>query len=363
MFFHPLNYRLFLTTNSNCYKFQLCKMQTYPTILLFFVSWPMHTAYARIDCDNVVTNNDEFTGYCDNKWKNLKSIIMPMQSQVGHAWVKYKANNHFNSESNAQQEMDDTPVPCVIAPDSQLYVVDHHHELSALDYSEFSDVLVTVDVICDLRSLASMDMFWEEMKNGDMTYLAIHPSNNSFELPVPIDPSELPRHFSFTKKNISLSDDPWRALASYARKSNSVDMKDSCDGNDSKLCGRCFYRGCVDGSQLSGPGFPFFEFRWAYFMLYGTYFDPSYWPSSTNRNEFMELFNSSTVALGSLDTYNIDDWLLAASYLGPLCRSDKTETYLVPDDIFSEETALPGYVPGHTKLDDDPECDAPTCKV
>ena len=30
---------------------------------------------ALIDCDDVVNDNTPFTGKCNNKWKNLKSLI------------------------------------------------------------------------------------------------------------------------------------------------------------------------------------------------------------------------------------------------------------------------------------------------
>ena len=46
---------------------------------------------ALIDCDDVLTEPSKaFIGLCNNKWKNLKPLIKPTQSQVGYAWIQRK---------------------------------------------------------------------------------------------------------------------------------------------------------------------------------------------------------------------------------------------------------------------------------
>jgi hypothetical protein len=103
----------------------------------------LHLYYidALIDCDDVISQNNEFTGKCNNKWKFLKPLIRPTQSEVGYAWIGYKLVNIFYSENNAQDEMDSSPLPAVIGPDSKFYIVDDHHTISALDYSGYDDTV------------------------------------------------------------------------------------------------------------------------------------------------------------------------------------------------------------------------------
>jgi hypothetical protein len=83
---------------------------------------------------------------------------------VGWAWALYKASKDFSTEADAQAAMDEGATPAVlgVAADGttpRIYVVDDHHTLSALDFSGFSDVTVTVEITCDVRDT----MGWAEM--------------------------------------------------------------------------------------------------------------------------------------------------------------------------------------------------------
>lgn len=196
----------------------------------------LHNVNGLIDCDNVLSNKNEvFTGLCNNKWSNLKPLVKPLQREVGFAWVQHKTED-FDSKSNTQSEMDDTIIPCVIGPDNFYYVVDHHHELSALDYSGYNDVTVTVNVICDKRTV-SMDDFWKQLEEKNLVYLGAHPNGNYNQLPEAILPSSLPSYFSFTPEDKVFRDDPWRALASFTRKVNNAYLDSSdCKSTNTKEC-------------------------------------------------------------------------------------------------------------------------------
>jgi hypothetical protein len=313
---------------------------------------------ALIDCDNVVHSEMDFMGQCNNKWSNLKKLTKPMQREVGYAWVQHKLDSFFDSSKNAQSEMDETIIPAVIGPDSFFYVVDHHHELAALDYSGYSSTVVTVQVLCDRRN-STLDEFWSDMTSLQYVYLAAHPDANTYEMPTPINPNQLPVSFSFTEDDKTLADDPWRALASFSRKVNAPDSVE-CE-KDSEYCMRCFYRGCGEGNASSGPGVPFFEYRWSYFMLYSSMYDTSYWPSTAEHDDFLTAYNTTFSNSQHFGSYHVEDWSYTASLAVALCRAEATGTYTLPQDIFEADQAstLPGYVMGYEPMEEDPDCDAP----
>jgi hypothetical protein len=330
---------------------------------LICVPFLFPSALALIDCDNVLSDEPagKFTGLCNNKWSNLQKLIKPTQAEVGYAWIQHKLED-YDSKSKAQDEMDQNPIPAVIGPDNMFYIVDHHHELCALDYSEYSDVSVTLNVSCDQRLLPTMNSFWETMKESRLVYLGAHPNGNPNALPLQITPEELPQDFTFTQETKSFRNDPWRALASYARKVNSYYLNSSdclIDGINTELCYRAYYRGCVDGHQPQGAGVAFYEFQWSYFLLDGTYFHPQYWPTSDQLTLFLEAFlKQEEVKMG---LYDLDEWSTIASLVIPLARSQIVSSYHPPDALFSSEE-LPGYVMGDVPiLNDDPACSSPSC--
>lgn len=256
--------------------------------------------------------------------------------------------------------MDSSPTPGVIGPDNYIYVVDDHHTLCALDYSGYSSTSVTVNIICDMRSLKSMDEFWSKMKSESLVYLAAHPNQEPNSLPVEIEPSQLPSIFSFTTTLKSFSDDPWRSMAGFSRKvTKAASPAPSCSSSDSKYCERCMYRGCVNGYMSTGPGVAYFEFRWAYFMNDATYFNTSLWPSTSAYSTFSKLYKSLPPSvMGKIDT---DQWFDTADEVISLCRGSGGATYPVPTNLYPGDGLLPGYFSGYEKLPDDPDCDSPSC--
>lgn len=321
-----------------------------------------------IDCDDVLKESSSFIGECNNKWSNLKSLVKPTQKQVGYAWIKYKLDKDFTSSSNAQAAIDDSVVPAVIAPDNKFYFVDDHHTLCALDYSGY-DSTVTLNVICDQRNLNNMSEFWSFMKEESLVYLGAHPNDMENELPVAIDTSALPTYFSFTSSNKAFSNDPWRSVAGYSRKVENVDGLDSCPSDGSKYCHRCFVRGCINGYQAEGAGIPYYEFRWAYYMLDASFYKTTlYWPSTSDWKAFYDTYNElQSSTKDSIDKVNPEKWLNLASLVIPLCRNDATATYYPPSSLYpTDDTAgkLPGYMIGiDVELQDDPNCDSPACST
>jgi hypothetical protein len=316
-----------------------------------------------IDCDNVLKDSpdDIFIGLCNNKWSNLKKLVKPTQSEIGYAWVQNKLSD-YDTKSNAQDELDKNPIPAVIGPDSFYYVVDHHHELSAFDYSGFSDVTVTLNVICDHRLLPTMDAFWNYMNNSHLVYLGAHPNGDVNALPIQITPNQLPQEFSFTKDQKVFGDDPWRSLASFARKVNShYSNASDCSKTKTDLCYRAYYRGCVDGTQSSGAGVAFYEFRWGYFFLDGSFHHTEYWSDSTQLAAFLDAFSKQEFT--KMGSFDLDDWLFIASLIVPLARSEVVEFYHPPVALFNSDSTLPGAVVGSEVqiLNDDPECNSPSC--
>ena len=300
-----------------------------------------------------------YDSYQPPNTQNLKALIKPTQSQLGYAWVQYKYEIFFQTKDDAQDQMDNGLVPVVIGPDNFFYIVDDHHSLSALDFSGELDVSVTLDVICDKRAVRSMSAFWTEMKNEHLVYLGSKPVSQPNSLPEQIEPSDLPSYFSFTQTDKSLSNDPWRAMVSFSRKVEKVPDAPACPSS-SDTCMRCMYRGCVDGTQSSGAGVPYFEFQWSYMMVDSTFYNISLWPSEDSRNSFYQAYSALSSQIPYIDT---NSWLDAASLIITLCRSSKISEYTVPTDIYSNQFSgmLPGFVLGYEQLEDDPDCDSPVC--
>eukprot|EP01039_Chlorochromonas_danica_P009206 gene9206-10166_t len=314
-----------------------------------------------IDCDDVLSDSTSFTGLCNNKWKKIKPHIRPTQPQVGYAWVARKIEDGFTSASNAQNTINEGPIPVILGPGSTLYIVDHHHTLCALDYSGYDSTSVTFNILCDMRTVSEED-FWNELENQNLAYLVGHPQTHGQALPVKVSYKDLPTYFSFTEKDTVLRDDPWRSLAGYSRKvKEAASPSPSCTGNDDKHCERCMYRGCVDGHQKSGGGVAYFEFRWAYFMQDATYHTTSLWPSDAQRATFLKHFE----ALPTSKVKNVDTsaWLKVANHVVSLCRSDGAGAYTLSTDLYPGTSKLPGFISGYVKLADDPVCAAPTCST
>lgn len=121
------------------------------------------------------------------------------------------------------------------------YIVDHHHELSALDLSGYTSTDVTINIVCDYTSL-SVDALWSKLASENFAYLLGRPSSPGKcsgswkQLPSRIPYCEfdwftrilmvhlacLPTAFVMTEDNQTLVDDPFRSLSSFVRKVTSA---------------------------------------------------------------------------------------------------------------------------------------------
>jgi hypothetical protein len=56
------------------------------------------------------------------------------------------------------------------------------------------------------------------VRQQELVYLGAHPKGQPNSLPVSLSPDSLPKSFSFTEDDKSMSDDPWRSMAAFSRK-------------------------------------------------------------------------------------------------------------------------------------------------
>eukprot|EP00912_Choanoflagellata_sp_UC4_P002474 UC4_evm3s1566 len=294
-------------------------------------------------CDNNITAGSK----CRQTWSNINPLMRCTQEAVGYAWVQYKVEKSFLTSEDAQDEMDDTPVPVVLGPDRNFYILDHHHTLAALDFSGF-DVQVSLYVVCDWSDVKSVSEFWDRMKTSNFAYL--YGASKADSLPTSISYDIIPKTLEYTAKGTTFKDDPWRAFGGFVRKiSNS-----SCPKSN-KYCMRGFDRIC----NKAGESIPFFEFRWAYFMVYA-YNDETLWPSLDQARSFNKIYAMLPASLpGQAD---VGSWINAASFLLPLLRSKAAGDFELPNQMGTMAGFLPGYTAGMVPIPEpDPNCNLPAC--
>ncbi len=292
------------------------------------------------------------------------------QPEVGYGWIKLKLEKDYKTAKDAEKNTKVAPAVVGPSPDGpRFYIVDDHHTLCALDYSGHEDITVVFDILCDKRDWSD-DHFWESLANQNLAYLGAHPTDAHGShpiqgLPLKIHWSDVPKHFSFTKKEKSLADDPWRSLAGYSRKVEN----DVCP-KENPRCMRCMYRGCKNGYSTSKTdnGVAFFEFRWAYFMTVATYYSPNnYWSDMDDFHSFIKAFDK-VYNVQDVDEINTANWQNAAAAVVPLCRSENAGKYELPSDIYAllpgtTKNTLPGYYAGDFNIPADPECASPSCAI
>ena len=326
-----------------------------------------------------------FTGICTDTWNDLQSIIRPTQYHVGYSWIHYKLLKDFGTKRLGQIALDNSLTPAILGPTDDgtlaIYIIDDHHTFSALDYSGYSNIMVTINVICDLRNL-TVQNFWEYLHQHQYTLLMQYPKNknNQFDyisqLPIPLAYSDLPTNITFRPYQKTLQDDPWRSLVGFSRKIKdvpkdillyynlSIDNSNSNCTINNKYCYRCFYRGCnKNGNNAQGPSVPFFEFRWSYFLL-DSYIHPQLWPSITMYTIFKEklhnlLLSSSSNNNNNLIKINLENWFNMVPYLLPLCHAETNRNYRLPSNIFADHYSLPGYTNNIIINSNDAVCDQP----
>lgn len=126
------------------------------------------------------------------------SALRPTQSAVGMIQVEERVAR-MKSETDFVKYTSKRPVPIVQAPDGGFYLTDSHHLASVL--ARVGASKVTAQVIGRFNNPAT---FWQEMQRRHWVYL--------FDAKgTPISPSVLPKRIT------DLTDDPYRALASYAQ--------------------------------------------------------------------------------------------------------------------------------------------------
>lgn len=130
--------------------------------------------------------------------------LHPTQPAVGMLAVLYKSERFKEmSHDELKAELKGDPVPVVAAPDGKFYMIDHHHEsLAALTAGREN---IWVELRNDFSKLANMTEFWAKMKEKKFVRLIDEKGKT-------ITVDKLPK----TVKK--LKDDPYRALAYFARK-------------------------------------------------------------------------------------------------------------------------------------------------
>lgn len=334
-------------------------MLVYPVIIcVLFSSLFLRAAGHKVDeCDFTAKGLAKLKegDKCKCEWKYMRFAVRPTQNSVGYAWVQRIAEKDMSSKFDAQDEMDGTVVPVVVAQFSnKMYVIDHHHHLAALDYASHDSVRVTVYIVCNLSEAeaSSTSLVFSVLQSKKMAYLYGRPRGSPNELPTPVSQSSsaFPVSIAFNKTFTTMADDRWRSLVGFTRKIKA----DDCS-KDNKYCVRCFDRVCAS----SGASIPFFEYRWAY-LFNDAYLHSSIFNSSFNAAAFAAAYNA--LPLASPGGADVDAWASAAQLLLPLCRGDSAGDYSVPSSMGAFSGKLPGYHAGNSPIDEpDPMCAYPKC--
>lgn len=134
--------------------------------------------------------------------------LRPTQAVAGFDEVDRKARkiSGLNKYERREYFIQNT-VPIVIGPDSQFYMIDHHHFVLAA-YQEGYDE-VNFKIVADYSHLPDMDQFWKIMKLRKWVYL----KNNGISISV----EEIPRHIK------RLRNDHYRSLAGQIRQGGGYD--------------------------------------------------------------------------------------------------------------------------------------------
>ncbi len=129
--------------------------------------------------------------------------LRPTQMTVGVAEVALKRSQWAKLKGKARKELLRTHwFPAVIGPQSQFFIVDHHHLGQALLHEKVESVWVMQ--LADYSQLEPL-MFWRVMEFHQWA----HPYN---EKGVRCDYKQIPKQLS------QLKDDPFRSLAGEVRK-------------------------------------------------------------------------------------------------------------------------------------------------
>merc|ERR1712130_512630 len=255
----------------------------------------------------------------------------------------------------AQKRCDDQVIPVVKSPENMMYILDHHHLLSALDASGLKGVKPTISVDCDFSDAKDMDEFWSRMRSHLLVYNYGRSSKNITALPTEMDPRHLPTVLIFTKGYCSMNDDPWRSFAGLTRKTTSHFCGSTqLHKNNPYPC-----RGYIKSCNSKGYDIPYYEFRWSYFIN-AAWLNSSLWDNSSDYEAFADVFKALPPSIpGEVD---IKIWNKATKLLFPLFRGKSAGYFVVPSNMGTTAGKLPGSVYGLQPLpEEDPECLVPVC--
>lgn len=131
-------------------------------------------------------------------------LLRPTQIAVGMRLVKHKRKGLRERERKPQELVDfilANPIRVVLGPDSQFYVIDHHHLAHALLDEGFKTAPVLI--AGDLSNFA-LPEFWREMEGKAW----VHPfDGKGRKRPLDKIPYDVP----------DMQDDPYRSLAGFVR--------------------------------------------------------------------------------------------------------------------------------------------------
>lgn len=291
---------------------------------------------------------------CSISWKKLKPILHPTQPNLGYAWVQYKVEKKMGSKHDAQKEMDSKIVPVVLGYRNEVYPLDHHHVMAALDFSGYDKTEVTLSVTCDYRNASSLADFWTEMLEQQLAYPFARPSGRPNALPdTKLAWTQMPSTFTHNKaEGSSFANDNWRSLVGYSRKVTAA----SCPGAD-KYCARAMIKPC---RKQNNHGIPYFEFRWGYFFN-AAFLDPTrHWPSQAEFARFRARYQALPTPSAPTPVAT-EGWEQAAALLVPLARANATSSYSVPPSQTGAAGPLPGYAGPGAIPTADPACALPSC--
>jgi hypothetical protein len=176
-----------------------------------------------------------------NSMKHRKKVLClkPTQFAVGMLEVEEKIEIvRGYHKKQIRDYIDENPVPVVIGPEGNLYIVDHHHFLAVCYHVGIQKVRVRVVKDLSKKSM-SYAQFWKWMFK----------SRNAYPF---CQFGEGPRKAIYLPKDIrGLADDPYRSLAWFVRKAGAFE---NSDRNFAEFKWANFFR----GKQLLdryGPGY------------------------------------------------------------------------------------------------------------
>jgi hypothetical protein len=137
--------------------------------------------------------------------------LRPTQFAVGMLEVEEKIEIvRRYGKKEMRDFVDDNPVPVVIGPDGQLYIVDHHHFLSVCYHVGVKKVRIHIAKDLSKRKV-SYSQFWKWMFK----------TRNAYPY---CQFGEGPRKAIYLPKDIrGLADDPYRSLAWFVRKAGAFE--------------------------------------------------------------------------------------------------------------------------------------------